>query len=112
MPRNLPRRLVRITALLDKPGLDPLRLHEEVAYLADRRDVSEEMVRFQSHMAKFTELLEGDGPVGRKLDFLLQELNREINTLASKAQDADISHEVVEVKAVLEKMREQVQNLE
>ncbi|CAB5079464.1 UPF0701 protein YicC [Olavius algarvensis associated proteobacterium Delta 3] len=92
--------------------LDPARISQEAAILADRSDISEETVRARSHLHQFRTLLSADGPVGRKLNFLLQEFNREFNTMASKAGNADISHTIVSVKSELEKLREQVQNVE
>jgi len=94
------------------PEVAAERIALEVALFADRSDVSEEVVRLQSHRDKVLELLDEGGVVGRKLDFLLQEMNRETNTIGSKAADADIGRTVVEMKAELEKIREQVQNLE
>jgi uncharacterized protein (TIGR00255 family) len=88
------------------------RVAMEVAVFADRSDVAEELVRLRSHIQSFRELLTEGDVVGRKLDFLLQELNRETNTLGSKAGDAVVSRFVVEIKAELEKIREQVQNVE
>lgn len=88
------------------------RLALEIAMYADRLDVSEELVRLKSHTAKFLELLAEKAAVGRKLDFLLQEFNREVNTVGSKTPDAETARVVVEMKAELEKMREQVQNVE
>jgi uncharacterized protein (TIGR00255 family) len=88
------------------------RIAVEVALFADRSDISEEIVRLRSHCEKFLELLAAGGVVGRKLDFLLQEMNRETNTIGAKASDAAMSRSVVEMKAELEKIREQVQNLE
>ena len=87
-------------------------LARELVILADRLDTSEELTRLDSHLAQMEALLAGGGQAGRKLDFLCQELFRELNTLGSKAQDHEISHEVVELKDLAEKMREQVQNLE
>jgi len=80
--------------------------------LADRSDISEELTRLQSHFQQFDDCLRSDEPIGRTLDFLAQEINREINTLGSKANDSLISREVVVLKAELEKFREQVQNVE
>ena len=80
--------------------------------LADRSDVTEELVRLDSHFQQFAQLLCEGGPVGRRLDFLLQEIGRESNTIGAKSQDAKISHLVVEMKAELERIREQVQNVE
>jgi len=96
-------------------GLDTIdhqRLEMEVALLADRTDVTEECVRLKSHNDHFLNILKTGGVVGRKLDFLLQEMNREANTIGAKASDAEISHLVVEIKEAVEKIREQVQNLE
>jgi uncharacterized protein (TIGR00255 family) len=80
--------------------------------LAERTDITEEIVRAESHLGQFLTLLEADEPVGRKMDFLLQEINREVNTVSSKANDAEISQRAIEIKGELEKIREQVQNLE
>lgn len=95
------------------PGsVDPQRFQQEVAFLAERMDITEEVVRAESHLAQFEKLLGGEEAVGRKLDFLIQEIHREVNTISSKINDAEISQSMVEVKAELEKIREQVQNLE
>jgi uncharacterized protein (TIGR00255 family) len=92
--------------------LDPNRLTMEVAIFADRSDVSEELVRLDSHLQQFSQTLRLAEPVGRKLDFLIQELNREINTIGSKANDLKIAQIVIDFKTELEKLREQIQNLE
>lgn len=92
--------------------LDADRLAREVAYFADRCDISEEITRLKSHFEQFDGFVKATKPVGRTLDFLSQEMNREINTIGSKANDSTISKEVVTVKAELEKFREQVQNVE
>lgn len=102
----------RLIKLLNDAELDPQRLAQEVALLADRCDVTEELVRLQSHFVQFDETLALAEPVGRKLDFLMQELNREVNTIGSKANDATVTALVVQMKAELERMREQVQNIE
>ncbi len=102
----------RLTALLDGVDLDPARLAQEVAILADKSDVTEEVVRLRSHIKQFQDFLGSDEPVGRRLDFLLQEFNREINTIASKINNSQVAHRTVELKNEAEKMREQVQNLE
>jgi uncharacterized protein (TIGR00255 family) len=104
----------RLERLLSESGaqLDPGRLEAEVVILADRSDVTEELVRLGSHFDQFAHVLAADGPVGRRLDFLLQEIGRESNTIGAKSQDAKISHLVVEMKAELERIREQVQNVE
>ena len=88
------------------------RVAQELALLIDRTDIEEELTRFQGHLAHFLKTLADGGPVGRKLDFILQELSREINTLGNKAQDFSISEEVVQIKVRLEQLREQVMNLE
>ena len=102
----------RLSELLDGRPLDPGRLEQEVAILADRSDVTEECARLRSHLAQFRALLAEGGNQGRRCDFLLQEMNRETNTIGSKAADAHTSHRVVALKAELEKIREQVQNVE
>lgn len=102
----------RIAQLSEKPEIDPDRLAQELAYYAERCDFTEETVRLRSHIARFGEVLDAPGPMGRSLDFLSQEMLREINTTASKALNAQISQTAVEIKAELEKIREQVQNIE
>jgi uncharacterized protein (TIGR00255 family) len=102
----------RLRVLLEGIEMDPSRFQQEVSFLVERTDVTEEMVRAESHLAQFGTLLKGSEPVGRKMDFLLQEIHREINTISSKANHADISQRVVEIKSELEKIREQVQNIE
>lgn len=102
----------RLTKLLGTVDLDPARLAQEVAILADKTDVTEELVRLRSHIRKWEELFASTEPVGRTLDFLIQEFLREVNTIASKINDARIAHQTVALKSELEKMREQVQNIE
>jgi len=102
----------RLRQLLGENPLDETRLLQEVAIMADRSDISEEIVRFMSHLQQFDEALTSGEPVGRKMDFLLQEMNREVNTIGSKANDTLLAARVVELKAELEKIREQVQNVE
>lgn len=92
--------------------LDPVRMENEIALIADRSDASEELARLESHFDQFGRALDESGPVGRKLDFLLQEIGRELNTLGSKSPDASVAHLVVEAKTELERIREQVQNVE
>ena len=105
--------LARIkSAGLESPALEDDRLLKEVFYFADRADISEELTRLQSHFQQFDDCVKSREPVGRTLDFLAQEINRELNTLGSKANDSLISREVVVLKAELEKFREQVQNVE
>jgi uncharacterized protein (TIGR00255 family) len=102
----------RVADLLDGRLPDPLRLEQEVALLAERGDVAEECDRLRSHLAQFRETLDQSGPQGRRLDFLLQEMNREANTIGSKAADASLAQDVVELKTAIERLREQVQNIE
>jgi uncharacterized protein (TIGR00255 family) len=103
----------RITVLTEgKVELDPNRLAQEVAFLVDKGDITEEIVRAQSHLKQFRGMIESEDAAGRSLDFLLQELNREVNTIGSKVGDAELSQVVVSLKSELEKIREQVQNVE
>jgi uncharacterized protein (TIGR00255 family) len=97
---------------LEAPAMDDERLLKEVVYFADRADITEELTRLQSHFQQFNDCLKSREPVGRMLDFLAQEMNREVNTIGSKANDSLISREVVTLKAELEKFREQAQNVE
>jgi uncharacterized protein (TIGR00255 family) len=99
-------------ANLAAPAPDDERLLKEVVYFADRSDITEELTRLQSHFQQFDDCVKTAEPVGRTLDFLAQEMNREINTIGSKANDSLISREVVTLKAELEKFREQAQNVE
>jgi len=112
--RQLGRLRERVAKLLAEVGgsPDPGRLETELALVADRSDVTEELVRLESHCAQFETLLADPTPVGRRLEFLLQEMSREANTLGSKSQDVRLSHLVVDIKSQLEKIREQVQNVE
>jgi len=100
------------SAGLEAPALEDERLLKEVFYFADRSDVSEELTRLGSHFQQFDDCVQSSEPMGRTLDFLAQEINREINTLGSKANDSAISRDIVLLKAELEKFREQVQNVE
>jgi uncharacterized protein (TIGR00255 family) len=100
------------SAGLDMPQVEDERLIKEVVYFADRSDITEELTRLQSHFGQFDASLKSKEPVGRTLDFLSQEMNREVNTIGSKANDAEIAREVVTIKAELERFREQVQNIE
>jgi uncharacterized protein (TIGR00255 family) len=102
----------RIEALLQGELPDPARLQQELAVYADRSDISEELVRLESHMVQFDHTLQSQESVGKTLEFLLQEMGREVNTIGSKANDAEIAALVVRMKAELEKLREQVQNVE
>ena len=102
----------RIKTLIEGAGVDEARVLTEVAVWAEKSDVAEELARLRSHLEQLAMTLDKGGPVGRPLDFLLQELNREVNTVASKADDLELSQIALAAKGVLEKMREQVQNLE
>ncbi len=103
---------LRVGKLLEGLDLDPIRLAQETAIMADKSDVTEEITRLGSHMAQFRSFLASDEPVGRRLDFLLQEFLREVNTLSSNISNAGIAHLGVEMKNEIEKLREQVQNIE
>jgi uncharacterized protein (TIGR00255 family) len=102
----------RLAALAPTLEIDPARLEQEALLYVERMDITEELVRLRSHCQQFLEALDSGGPTGRKLEFLLQELGREANTAGSKAADAAIAREVVELKLDLEKLREQVSNVE
>jgi uncharacterized protein (TIGR00255 family) len=106
------RLLARVKEMTEDLHLEPDMLAQEVVRFAARSDISEEVSRFRGHLAHWVALAEGPEPCGRKLDFLLQEMNREINTIGSKAEGGGLAELVVESKAELEKMREQVQNVE
>jgi len=102
----------RIQSFLGIGEIDNVRFQQEIAFLAERFDITEEIVRAESHLTQFAALLSVEEPVGRKMDFLLQEIHREVNTISAKANDAEISQRMVEIKGGLEKIREQVQNIE
>jgi len=111
--RNSKLRLVeRIRELTEGIDIDETRLNQEIAIMADKSDISEEIVRLSSHLQQFREMLRSDDAIGRKMDFLIQEMNREANTIGSKTGDLDISRNVIEIKSELSKLREQVQNIE
>lgn len=102
----------KLTEVLQDTQLDEGRILAEAAIFADRVAVDEETVRLHSHIDQFRDTLRLEGPVGRKLDFLVQEMNREVNTIGSKAQDVEVARIVVDLKSELEKIREQIQNIE
>jgi len=110
--KHMKRLSEKIGILLKDKELDQERLHREVAFLVERNDVTEELVRLDSHIKLFLQRLDSDEEVGRELDFLCQEMNREMNTLGSKSQLFEISTDVIHMKKELEKIREQVQNIE
>ena len=107
--KRLADRIKELTAGL---AIDDARLAQEVAIMADRCDITEELVRMQSHISQFEALLQSEDAEGKKIDFLLQEMNREINTIGSKSNDAGITRQVIEAKSELGKVREQAQNIE
>ena len=104
----------KLRATLEAMSVEPdeQRILTECAIFADKIAIDEEMVRLQSHFKAFDEIMTSNEPVGRKIDFLLQEMNREVNTTGSKCNDSEIAHLVVDMKAELEKIREQIQNIE
>ncbi len=102
----------RIGELMGEVPVDAQRIAQEVAIMADKCDITEEIVRARSHIAQFRSFLEREEPVGRRLDFLLQELNREANTIGAKSPDARVAQIVVELKSEIERLREQAQNVE
>lgn len=112
VPQERQRLRERIAQLFENDEIDEQRLEFEIVILAEKLDVTEECVRYRSHSKYFVEAVKGPDPAGRKLGFLLQEINREITTIGSKSNDAEIAHLVVQAKEELEKIREQVQNIE
>ena len=102
----------KMAEVLGAAGIDESRILAEAALFADRVAVDEETVRLRSHMAQLKAMIEGNSPIGRKIDFLIQEFNREANTTGSKCQNSEIAHVVVDLKAEIEKIREQIQNIE
>jgi uncharacterized protein (TIGR00255 family) len=112
-PERFARRLEeRLATLRGQPGFEPARIAQEAALMAERLDISEELVRLETHLAHLDGLTRASGAVGRKLDFVVQEVGRELNTVGSKAQDARIAALVIDGKAELERVREQAQNVE
>jgi uncharacterized protein (TIGR00255 family) len=102
----------RIQKMITEEQIDPDRMEMEIAMLVDKMDINEEVIRLQSHLKFFLEALEAEEPVGRRLNFLCQEINRELNTIGSKANDSTVAHHIVLGKEKLEQVREQVQNIE
>lgn len=111
-PETRERLHERIQKLVTDESFDPERMEMEVALLVDKMDINEEIIRLQSHLKFFIEALDAEEPVGRRLNFLCQEINRELNTIGSKANDSKIAHHIVLGKEKLEQIREQVQNIE
>jgi uncharacterized protein (TIGR00255 family) len=113
LPERFARRIEeRLAGLREQPGFEPGRVSQEAALMAERLDVSEELVRLETHLQHLSELVRAPGAVGRKLDFVVQEVGRELNTIGSKAQDAGVAALVIDGKAELERLREQAQNIE
>lgn len=112
IPRERTRLQERVAQLVENGPIDPGRLELEISLLADKLDVTEECVRFRSHVKFFHQAIASDEAAGRKLNFLVQEMNREVNTMGSKSNDSEIAHQVVHAKEELEKVREQLQNVE
>ncbi|MFO7799231.1 YicC/YloC family endoribonuclease [Rhodohalobacter sp.] len=102
----------RIQKMISEEQIDPDRMEMEIALLVDKMDINEEVIRLQSHLKFFLEALDAEEPVGRRLNFLCQEINRELNTIGSKANDSKVAHHIVLGKEKLEQVREQVQNIE
>lgn len=102
----------KVRELLENSTIDEQRIITETAIFADKVAVDEETVRLRSHIKQFNSMFEADGPIGKKLDFIVQEMNRETNTIGSKAQNVEIAHIVVDIKSEIEKIREQIQNIE
>ena len=101
----------KITSIIDQDKIDQNRLMQEIAYLIERSDITEEIVRTNIHLDNFIEYLKYDEPVGKRLNFLIQEINREVNTIGSKSPIHDVTSKIVEIKNEIEKIREQVQNI-
>lgn len=112
VPIEWQQKLAERLQRLKEDTVDEQRIAQELALFADRCDISEELTRFRSHLQQFEQLFGSKEPVGRQMDFLIQELNRETNTMGSKSNDAELTSNVVAIKAELEKIREQVQNIE
>ena len=102
----------RLKELLADSAIDEIRLEHEIAIIAEKSDITEEIVRLNSHIEQFADMLMSDDAVGRKVDFLIQEMNREVNTIGAKSNDREIARSVIEIKSELAKLREQVQNIE
>ncbi|RJO64117.1 MAG: YicC family protein [Myxococcales bacterium] len=106
------KRLEEKIAAVNPAEIDESRLAQEIVYFSDRSDITEEVTRLRSHLQQFLHFLNAEEPVGRKLDFIVQEMNREANTIGSKCSSAEVAQLVVEIKTELEKLREQIQNIE
>ena len=102
----------RVKELMNTDIVDENRLAQEIVIFSDKSSIEEELTRLNSHMSQFIDLLEKDSPVGKKFDFIVQEMNREINTIGSKANCLEITNRVIDIKTELENVREQIQNIE
>lgn len=102
----------RMIEILESIQIDETRLYQEAAFLAERSDITEEIIRLKAHINKFKGTINKNGSIGRELDFLLQEMNRESGTVSAKSKDAEVSHLILELRSEMERMREQVQNIE
>ena len=102
----------RVKELMGTQVVDENRLAQEIVIFSDKSSIEEELTRLKSHINQFKNFLNGDSPIGKKLDFLIQEMNREVNTIGSKANSLDITNRVIEIKTEIENIREQVQNIE
>ena len=103
---------VRVNELLEPSTVDENRLMQEIVIFSDKSSIEEELTRLKSHMSQFLELIKQSSPIGKKIDFLIQEMNREVNTIGSKANCLDITNRVIEIKTEVENIREQIQNIE
>ena len=103
---------LRLQELLEGTDIDETRFNSEIAYIADKADITEEIVRLNTHISQFGQIAKKNNAIGRKLDFVVQEMNRELNTIGSKSSDMEITNAVIEGKSTVEKIREQVQNIE
>jgi uncharacterized protein (TIGR00255 family) len=112
VPEYMQKLQDRLSQLLPQGGIDPQRLAQEAALLADKCDISEEVARLKSHVEQYHALMDGKEKAGKKLDFLLQELQREANTILSKSGNLEVARNAISIKADIEKLREQVQNVE
>lgn len=112
VPAEYRKKLTERLDELENIKADPQRIAAEVAIFADKANIDEEIARLESHFTQFAAILESDGSVGKKLDFLVQEMNREVNTMGSKANDLEITNAVISLKCEIEKLREQIQNVE
>ena len=102
----------RVSELLEPGTVDENRLMQEIVIFSDKSSIEEELTRLKSHIAQFLELIKQSSPIGKKIDFLIQEINREVNTIGSKANCLEITNRVIEIKTEVENIREQIQNIE